>query len=1315
MRKHIVLLLLLCLNIAARGQTIGSLDDIDLSGLPKATQAKALRYWFDDDGGNIQTVSQLSGSQSLDVSQLIEGMHTLHYQVIDTEGSVSCISSCVFLKVNSQSGSQQAKSLSYWFDDDAAGMKTIASGGVQILDVSSLLEGLHTIHYQVKGMDGQSYYIASRIFMKMGINVGTETLMAKKLMYWFDDEAIIKDIDVTGGVQLLDASGLIEGLHTLHYQVLCNNGQITPAKSSIFLRLNVDSETTVAKSMRYWFDDEQTVTDVSITEGIQMLDASKLIEGLHTVHYQIKDNKGTLGAPVSSVFLKMDYDNAAVTAKSIRYWFDDDASTLKVIDVANGTQTLDVSGLPTGMHTLNYQLIDNNGKVGVPVTGLFMKSFDKVLADGKNRIVKYQYWLNKNSRAMLTVELTNATNPYQLISLLPVQKEPIHSDYFQFEVTDGVPTVYAKNVFHIRFYDATNYFSDKDHTFVDYSVKQEVTDITLLESGVRATTAKPAENVIKWYCLQAEPGDSLQFKLDRAATIQLFSPSGEELYSVSGAESVKWGGLHVYETGTFYLALHDVTAKQGTTISIDYNHIDKYAVLRQDVNVVGNGGCSTITFEGNGFKNLYAVDFYTEQGDSIHHVDIGHESDATTSVTFDFSGAIIGMYNAKFYFADEDRVFNNMITIENAKDIELETTVTYPSTFLRGTSVTYTVNITNKGNMTAYNVPIYVYVSSKEATDITGLSLRGLDLLPLYDFMNTDYWTDEERLEMKAYSDEIGEEHYFYKIKLYDEEQNDSVVVRKAFLFASINPSDTKQFTLTLHSQQTVNAYFTIPTEWNSLTDNEMSEAKLSQRKQIKEKYCCYHDGFECALNSFAYSTSWVAVGALAAGQAEVTAGAELVGCTSSGISMLSNIGATFACDRDKKLWGEKLRFGKLLSWAGTFGGCLTGALRASKEVKTAISFGINQVQMPFNLADCAQSGKKPGCPPNPPKGGTSEMRNSCEPNDMFGYTAESGSKAIKDGKTDLWYTIQFENDTVFATAPAHDIYLTDTLDVNLFDLSTYRPTKIKIGDKSMELTGERNFISTMDMRPEIYAIAQIEGTIDDKTGIVRWHISSLDPMTMEPIQDAMTGVLPVNYDGSGLGEASYNISLKPNLPHGTVIPNRSGNIFDNNETVLTPTWTNIIDRIAPESHVTDVKLLTDTTATVSIDASDELSGPWRYDVYVQYGEDAPWWKMAENVPVDTTATVKIYPGINHGFYVVMTDSAGNVERKEAKREFTLNRSTTIHGDVNGDNIVNGTDIQFVINIIVFGRYEEKADINKDGVVNGTDIQEVINIIVNGQ
>ena len=140
-------------------------------------------------------------------------------------------------------------------------------------------------------------------------------------------------------------------------------------------------------------------------------------------------------------------------------------------------------------------------------------------------------------------------------------------------------------------------------------------------------------------------------------------------------------------------------------------------------------------------------------------------------------------------------------------------------------------------------------------------------------------------------------------------------------------------------------------------------------------------------------------------------------------------------------------------------------------------------------------------------------------------------------------------------------------------------------------------------------------------TGIFNCHISSLDPMTMEPTTYIWDGVLPVNsakgtymwdyddqesaswakgtyiwdweddYTPSGIGELSFNISLKPKLAHGTEVDNHASIVFDINDAIMTPNWTNVIDKIAPVSRVVDVTLLNDSTACVNIDATDDGSG----------------------------------------------------------------------------------------------------------------------------
>jgi len=1261
-----LVILLSCL--AARGQTITDLADIDLSGLPQPTTAKALRYWFNDDAATVQIASQFSGKTMIDVSGLMEGLHTLHYQVIDNEGGVAYVGSGLFLKV-AHSTSLSVKSMRYWFDDDNSTVQTAAvTTGTYTLDVKELTAGLHTLHYQLIDESGVAAYVGSGFFICIGSSIGSETVKAKKLMYWFDDETTMRHTDIGEGAQLVDASALIDGLHTLHYQVLCNNGQMTPAMSTLFLRVSADTGTTVAKNLLYWFDDEQNATKTEITNGVQLLDASKLIEGLHTVHYQIANSNGTLGAPASSVFLKMDA-SSYTTAKSLRYWFDDNAATVATTSVAGGTQTLDVSTLSTGLHTLNYQLIDSQGRVTAPVTRLFMKNFDKVLADGHNRVTKYQYWLNMNSQAMQTVELDAAANPYTLIALLPMQKEPIQSSQFHFEVTNDVPTIYAKNTLHVRFYDAQNYFTDGDKQFVDYSVKQEITEVDALVNGERKTVDSPVENSIRWFMFYAEEGDTVAFRTDQAATLQVFSPEGEEVYSAQGSTAVKYGGCHTWMDGTYYVALHDVTGSK-PNISLDFTHLAKYDVVSYDVATVGNGGCSTITFKGNGFKDLYAVDFISAANDSIHSFSIGHESDGTTSVTADFTDTELGKYTALFHFTEGKKYVYDAITVEEAQPIELATEVTFPRSF--GHVVTYTCKITNNGNMTAYAVPIYTWLKSKRLDGIYHIEYDGLDLAGLFDGVVSDSITAEEAAQLKAYSEAAGDDHHFLKFWAEDEDHpGDSVFVRSNYFFTNIAPYETKTLRLTLSLREVdAYAYFTVPEDWPAYESvretNESRGARARFRApSMKDKYCCIRNRVECVANLVADGTSIANEILQYSPDLTTQMAAAAADCIAGAASKIISTAGTVMCDDDsveKNFWDKVHAALEGTSTTGMLTSCISKLPLPWKKIQAildAIGKGAGGMSMAFGLgvdmADCAIAftSKIPGCPPPPPGGGGAQGGKSHDPNEIYGYLAESGSKFMTNEVEKVSYRIEFENDTAFATRSAMVVEIRDTLDSKLFDLSSYAPTGIKIGEKSEYLDGEQNFVRTIDMRPEINGLVEVEGKYDANKGIMTWLFTSIDPMTMEPTNDPMDGFLPVNTNGQGIGEVSYDIKLKQKMAEGTEIPNRASIVFDINEPILTPTWTNIIDCIAPESHVSDVQMLNDSTATVSIEATDELSGPWRYNVYVQYGSGA-WFLGAENVPADTTASVKVYEGIDHGFYVVVTDSAGNVEQKEAAREFSF-------------------------------------------------------------
>lgn len=1303
----------MCLYGKGVGQTV---DEI-LSYLPPTTRAERIHYWFDEDVGTLSELSQMEGAQAIDVSGLIDGMHTLHCQIEDNLGAVASPQSIVFLKFTKESMVGGVGQLQYWFDDNQIPTSVSSTSGIQLLDVSSLLDGLHTVHYQVVDENGKVTPPYSQVFMKIAQYSGELSL--KTLLYWYDDETEVQTLPITSGVQVLDASALLEGLHTLHYQVVCNDGSLAPAYSSIFLRMNKDQNSTAVKELRYWFDEETQANVVEAVSGVQVLDASALLEGLHTLHYQVVDETGNAGSPCSSVFLKMDTEQSV--AQRQRYWFDDDPTTLHEAPVTSGVQLLDVDGLLTGLHTLHYQLVDEQGRLSSPHSSVFIKLAEHVLPSGENAITDYMYWMNDYSQDNVKVTLPQPASPYHLQALLPTIKAPIRSSMFHFEVTNGQPTVYAKNDIHVRFYDAAGYWADDARSFIDYAVSETLDDITELQTS--QTFNRPAQNDIKWFSLQAEKGDTIAFRSSQATSLQVFSPTGQEVYAASADKSVKFGGCHTWEDGTYYVAVHDVTGTR-QNVTLDYIHMDRYDVVAQDVYTVGNGGASTITYQGNGFNDLYAVDFVNSQNDTIKCKYIEYIDNASASIIADFNDVTLGTYDAIFYFAEGKKVLEHAVNVENASDIRLSTSVSYNTTFLRSAGKTsYAVKIKNMGNMTSYRTPVYIYISSKSQDGIGKIKINGLGLPNLYEGLEKDSIPLSEKEQVKNLCDKIGDTHYFINAKTVNSNSQDSIYARSAYFFIDVAPTSVYEFSIDVYANETVEAYVTVPSINMPCTTGPLSPIttkSLVQRASVRENYCCIRNKVECVATIVADVAGLTNTIMSLTGSPHAAA-AGVADCVASSISQIVSATGIVMCDDnnvEKNFWDKVHDVLNGISVTGTLSSCASKVLpwKQAKALLDKVGDVAGNTSMVFgigvDIVDCVSAfvSKVPNCPPNSGGGGGSSTPvNSYDPNDIYGYTAESGSRFMSDKVQQVNYRIEFENDTTFATASAHVVEIKDTLNEKLFDLNSYAPTGIKIGDRTEMLDGKPQFVRTIDMRPQINALAQVEGFYDKLKGIITYRFTSVDPMTMEPTDDVMQGFLPVNVDGtSGIGEVSYNVNLLKAFDDGTQISNRASIVFDTNEAILTPVWTNTIDAVCPEGRVKEAVLRNDTTATIHCVGSDERSGVWKYEVYVQYGSGELWEKVGECPADSAEVSFRVYDGMDYGFCALAVDSAGNVEVKEMAREASL--GTYLQGDANADGIV---DIEDVVNATRYflGEteviYFKAADVTAD---NQIDIEDVVGI-----
>ena len=375
MRKYLLLTILLSgLTLGARGQ---SDPEIDLSGLPEKTTASSLRYWFDTDANSVKTASISGSATTIDASALKEGIHTVHYQIVDSKNIAGIPASKMFIKIDPKT-TATAKSLRYWFDTDADNVQTSNTlNGAATINASALKEGIHTVHYQIVDSKGIAGIPVSGMFIK----VDPKTIAtAKKLRYWFDtDAASVTTIETLSGTTTIDASALKEGIHTVHYQIEDDKGIAGIPVSGMFIK--IDPKTTAtANKLRYWFDtNKASVVETALSEGVQTIDASKLMEGIHTLHYQIVDSKGAVDIPVSALFIKLDKKTVA-EATAVRYWFDEDDANAKEGEITTEIQIVDASELSKGEHEIHYQLMAVNGEV-FPVRSGFFENIMEIPGD----------------------------------------------------------------------------------------------------------------------------------------------------------------------------------------------------------------------------------------------------------------------------------------------------------------------------------------------------------------------------------------------------------------------------------------------------------------------------------------------------------------------------------------------------------------------------------------------------------------------------------------------------------------------------------------------------------------------------------------------------------------------------------------------------------------------------------------------------------------------------------------------------------------------------------------------------------------------
>jgi hypothetical protein len=328
-------------------------------------------------------------------------------------------------------------------------------------------------------------------------------------------------------------------------------------------------------------------------------------------------------------------------------------------------------------------------------------------------------------------------------------------------------------------------------------------------------------------------------------------------------------------------------------------------------------------------------------------------------------------------------------------------------------------------------------------------------------------------------------------------------------------------------------------------------------------------------------------------------------------------------------------------------------------EIVKVLADLISLLEDAQNIADeCKDKAK----PKPQPKGSKKKpkAKGAIDPNDKTGPEGDGSAHHYVTGADPFTYSLAFEN-LPTATLPAAEVVVTDTLDATKLDLDTLTLGNITIGRTVIPVpAGVNNYNLTHSIDATLSV--RIQGSLDKQTGVLKFTFVSIDPHTGLPPSDPTVGFLPPDTDGlSGQGYVLFTVRPKVGLPNGTEIRNQAKVVFDANEPILTPTWSNTIDTSVPTSRVTALPASQMAGAfSVAWSGTDTGAGVLSYSVYKS--EDGGAFALWQKDVATTSASFTGVAGHTYAFYSVAMDGTGNAEAAKSTADTTTSVTAASSG-----------------------------------------------------
>ncbi|MCD6597222.1 MAG: PKD domain-containing protein, partial [Bacteroidales bacterium] len=640
------------------------------------------------------------------------------------------------------------------------------------------------------------------------------------------------------------------------------------------------------------------------------------------------------------------------------------------------------------------------------------------------------------------------------------------------------------------------------------------------------------------------------------------SMDGETFYwdFDDGESSDQVNPSHTYNGPGDYLVTLIVSNTAGADTATQ--EITIYGVSGVSPQTGGNSGEVTLTILGGGFSEDASVTLSRDGSNDLVAENVYYYERGAVRATFNLSGAGLGEWDITVNNPGKAPIVEEKaFTIIQATEPEPWVNLSGRTKALFNRWQTYTLEYGNTGNVDADIVPVWITVSDPENNELEFLDM---------DVLVPDYAVDNNQ---EARLDSIT---WYFDLDT---------------LWGKIEPTRVYPLYIPkIPAGYTGNIKFRIKTS-TQVKINVWNNAPLMENGTLKalclEGNSLLGQCIEQAKNRAIRDLALTYIGLIPGG-----------GC-------ITSVTKEFFAIRDMRMES----FSKRRSWGsftyamtGLFLGCVADFFPVTKLYQLAIAVtstiqylhdGIYQADK-----DCHE------------KFGMNSHKNknirgvySFDPNEIIGPAGYGSGNYIEPVGTAV-YTVYFENKDT-ATAPAQEIWVIDTLDINKFNLDEFSFGTVSIGDTTINLLfGQKEFSMDIDFRPAKQLIGRVIGKLDTLNGVVSVYFNSLDPITMQQNEDPALGILPPNVSSpEGEGSVSFSVGLY-DLVNGESFENKAMITFDFNEPIYTNTWLNTIDDQAPVSKIESYSYVAENNEVIlNLSGSDNLAGIEYYMIYASIND----------------------------------------------------------------------------------------------------------------